>query len=114
MSQYSGSQHSSGHWDDIVGSSAHSRQGAINKTIETAEGVAVASGINPQVARALTFKIYKEARRSMLAMLGPHGEESWESLSFKDRAAIASEVVRGLLDKRRLAEFIEGDRRSIA
>ncbi len=70
-------------------------------------------GADPVVCYRFNKSLLEEARRSILRMLGKRGVESWKSLSFSDRALICTMVVRALLDKKRVTEFLSGERKRL-
>lgn len=80
------------------------------KAAETARAVCRRHDIDFPAAIKMTESIWAEARRAVLGIIG---KGDWHKLSFGEKSEVCQVVVKGLLDKRRLAGFLSGDRKSI-
>ncbi|MBI5599197.1 MAG: hypothetical protein HY890_05600 [Deltaproteobacteria bacterium] len=83
------------------------------KANETAAAIARAYGMDFQTARLIALKLWLEARWGILKIIGRYGAENWQRLPLKDKAGVCSAVIKALLDKKRLAAFMDGGRRHI-
>jgi hypothetical protein len=80
------------------------------KAAETARAVCRRHDIDFPAAIRITESIWAEARSAVLRIIG---KEDWQKLSFSEKSAVCQIVVKGLLDKRRLAGFLSGVTKSI-
>lgn len=80
------------------------------KSTEAAKSISRNSGIDFDTAFRITSSVWEEARRCILAAAGT---DEWQKLSFSDKAYVCRAVVKALLDKKRLAGFLSGERKSI-
>lgn len=73
---------------------------------------ALVKGFNMDMAKALkmTTRLWDEARAMILRNCTA---EEWQKLSVADKAAICTEAIRALLDKKRVAAFLNGDRKTL-
>jgi len=67
-------------------------------------------GVDFKRALQVTEKIWEEAGRSVERIVS---KEEWRKLSFKDKAHICALVVKALLDRKRLSEFVSNDRKRL-
>ncbi|MBI5560563.1 MAG: hypothetical protein HY883_04755 [Deltaproteobacteria bacterium] len=83
------------------------------KTKEAAERLSRAHGVDSGTAYLVTRMLWLEARRSIIGIMGRGGEDGWQRMSLKEKTAICSVVVKNLLDKRKVAAFVNGRSKGI-
>lgn len=84
------------------------------KAVEGAQAVAASvKGVDPGLCYLFNRRLLEEARNSILKIIGKMGRTEWQRLSFSDRAAICTMVVRALLDKKRVCEFLSGQKKEL-
>ncbi len=84
------------------------------KAVEGAQAVAASvRGVDPRLCYLFNRRLLEEARNSILKLVGKMGREGWQRLSFSDRAAICTMVVRALLDEKRVCQFLSGEKRGL-
>lgn len=69
--------------------------------------------IDMKTAYFIAFNLLYEARQSIMKIVGEYGAENWKKMTISERAAVCTEVVRGLLDKEKVEAFINGRRKSL-
>lgn len=85
----------------------------IRKARETAAALVKARNMDYATAYFISLRLWHEASRAMAKIASSLGEARWRSLPFKEKAYIATMVVRSLLDRKRLMSFISGEKTSI-
>ncbi|MFZ3072424.1 MAG: hypothetical protein WA162_04200 [Thermodesulfobacteriota bacterium] len=83
------------------------------KAAETAAQLVKAHNMDYATAYFISLRLWHEARRAMMKIASSFGEKRWRSLSFKEKAAVSTAVVRSLLDRKRLMGFISGEKTSL-
>jgi hypothetical protein len=79
----------------------------------SAEDLARRCKLDIKTAYYITFKLLYEARASIMAIVGDYGAQNWQQMSIKEKSAVCTEVVAGLLDKEKVAELIKGRAKSL-
>jgi len=78
-----------------------------------AAGLVRKHGLDFAAAYSISQRLWREARKSILKIIGTYGTDRWQKLSLRDKAEVCSIVVRGLLDKKKVLDFMEGKRKGI-
>lgn len=78
------------------------------KAAETAITVANRHGIEYASAYRITEAVWREARTALLKVIKSYGCGEWQKLSLKDKSAVCAEVLKGLMDRRRLMDCLNG------
>ena len=72
-----------------------------------------AKGVEYKTAFDLLSRVSIEAGSAVTRLIAEHGAESWQKLPFKAKAAIATSMVRNLLNEKALRGFLGNEKRSI-
>ena len=81
-----------------------------NKKSQSALAVAQASGIDYDMAFRLTESIWAEVRRAIKENVGI---ETWTRLSSKERAEFCTKLVKALLDRNSVVDFLQGKKKRL-
>lgn len=84
-----------------------------DKLKANAEEIVKRHGVSFTDAYRVTEIIWSEARRSLLSVIGSYGDEGWQQLTFSERSQVCTEVVKQLLDKKKIEELIHGNRKTL-
>lgn len=81
-----------------------------NKKSQSALAVAQASGVDYDMAFRLTESIWAEVRRAIKENVGI---ETWARLSPKERAEFCTKLVKALLDRNNVVDFLQGKKKRL-
>ena len=81
-----------------------------NKKSESAVALARTSGIDYDMAFRLTESIWEEVRHSIREHIGI---EVWKRLSHKERADFCTRLVKALLDRNNVVDFLAGNKKRL-
>ena len=84
-----------------------------SKIKSNAEEIMKRHGLSFTDAFAVTELVWNEARNAIASVVGSYGDKQWAKLSFEDRARVCTEVVKNLLDKNKIEDLINGNRKTL-
>ncbi|MBI5233820.1 MAG: hypothetical protein HY880_05650 [Deltaproteobacteria bacterium] len=84
-----------------------------NKGPAAAQGLIKRHGLDYSTAFCITDAIWQESRRSLKRLISAWGEDEWKRLGFTDKVEVCRILIRALLDKKRVASFLAGDRKTL-
>ncbi len=83
------------------------------KSASQAQDLMRIHGLDRATAEAIMSRIWQQAWGDIFKLIGSYGKGSWQSLSFSDRSAVCTEIIRGLLDEKTLTGFFAGSKKSL-
>ena len=81
-----------------------------SKSSQSALALAQAAGVDYDMAFRLTESIWTEVRRSIRENIGI---EAWKRLSRKERAEFCTRLVKALLDRNNVVDFLAGNKKRL-